>query len=319
MNNKKETEVFRKYKLPDVQAKEPDIGIGLNRVGVKNVKKLIEINRPGDRPYILMATFEALIDLPGSRKGADMSRNMEVIDEILETTTRKKTLKIEDICRDAADLLLDKHEYTTFAEVSMEAEFSVQEKTPVTGKSTQHTAVIIAKAVSTKDKKYGEIGARATGITVCPCSQEMMSARAREKLFSLGLEEQEVEDFLKEIPQAGHSQRGHATIKFESGNSMDVNVIDLIEVARGSMSSKMFNLAKRPDEDYMTYHAHINAMFVEDCVRKMARKVVDEFPNLEGEVIVTMMQSNDESIHQHDAYAECISSLGKLREEIGEN
>jgi len=98
---------------------------------------------------------------------------------------------------------------------------------------------------------------------------------------------------------------------------MDVNVIDLIEIARGSMSSKMFNLAKRPDEDYMTYHAHINAMFVEDCVRKMARKVVDEFPNLEDETIVTMMQSNDESIHQHDAYAERISSLEKLREEIG--
>ena len=263
-----------------------------------------------------MATFEALVDLPGFRKGADMSRNMEVIDEILEIAIQKKTLRIEDICKEAADLLLNKHTYTTRAEVSMEAEFAIREETPVTKKRTQNTAIIIAKAVSEEEKGYEEIGAMVTGITVCPCSQEMMSGRARKKLASLGLGEKEVEEFLEEVPQAGHSQRGHATLKMESKDSSKIDVIDLIEVARESMSSKIFNLAKRPDEDYMTYHAHLNAKFVEDCVRNMAKKVVDKFEHLDDEVIVTMNQSNDESIHQHDAYAERIATMGNLREEI---
>ncbi|MCH2453538.1 MAG: GTP cyclohydrolase MptA [Halobacteriales archaeon] len=302
--------------LPDVQATKPEIEVGLSRVGVKGVKKLIEIERGGERPYVLMATFEALVDLPGFRKGADMSRNMEVIDEILEIAIQKKTLRIEDICKEAADLLLNKHTYTTRAEVSMEAEFAIREETPVTKKRTQNTAIIIAKAVSEEEKGYEEIGAMVTGITVCPCSQEMMSGRARKKLASLGLGEKEVEEFLEEVPQAGHSQRGHATLKMESKDSSKIDVIDLIEVARESMSSKIFNLAKRPDEDYMTYHAHLNAKFVEDCVRNMAKKVVDKFEHLDDEVIVTMNQSNDESIHQHDAYAERIATMGNLREEI---
>ena len=307
---------MKRQELPDVQATKPEIEVGLNRVGVKGVKKLIEIERGGDRPYVLMATFEALVDLPGFRKGADMSRNMEVIDEILEIAIQKKTLRIEDICKEAADLLLNKHTYTTRAEVSMEAEFAIREETPVTKKRTQNTAIIIAKAVSEEEKGYEEIGAMVTGITVCPCSQEMMSGRARKKLASLGLGEKEVEEFLEEVPQAGHSQRGHATLKMESKDSSKIDVIDLIEVARESMSSKIFNLAKRPDEDYMTYHAHLNAKFVEDCVRNMAKKVVDKFEHLDDEVIVTMNQSNDESIHQHDAYAERIATMGNLREEI---
>ena len=307
---------MKRQELPDVQATKPEIEVGLNRVGVKGVKKLIEIERSGDRPYVLMATFEALVDLPGFRKGADMSRNMEVIDEILEIAIQKRTLRIEDICKEAADLLLNKHTYTTRAEVSMEAEFAIREETPVTKKRTQNTAIIIAKAVSEEEKGYEEIGAVGTGITVCPCSQEMMSGRAREKLASLGLGEKEVEEFLEEVPQAGHSQRGHATLKMESKDSSKIDVIDLIEVARDSMSAKIFNLAKRPDEDYMTYHAHLNAKFVEDCVRNMAKKVVDKFEHLDDEVIVTMNQSNDESIHQHDAYAERIATMGSLRGEI---
>ena len=97
---------------------------------------------------------------------------------------------------------------------------------------------------------------------------------------------------------------------------VEINVIELIEIARESMSAKIFNLAKRSDEDYMTYHAHLNAKFVEDCVRNVAKKVVDRFEDLDDEVIVTMIQSNDESIHQHDAYAERIATMGSLREEI---
>src|SRR6056297_4009316 len=91
--------------LPDVQASSPDVTVGLNRVGVTGVEKLVKLGRRDRDPIVLMAEFEVFVDLPATRKGADMSRNMEVIDETLETATSEPTYRVEDVCGDAADVL----------------------------------------------------------------------------------------------------------------------------------------------------------------------------------------------------------------------
>ena len=306
--------------LPDVQANRPDVSVGLNRVGVTGVEKLVEVPRSGGedggRPYVLMATFDVFVDLPDWRKGADMSRNMEVVDELLEEAVAEPRLRIENMCGVAAERLLSRHDYTTQAEVRMEAEFALREETPESGRPTQSTATILASATATEDGTREEIGARVTGMTVCPCSQGMMAGRAAEKLESLGVGEAEVEEFLAEVPQAGHSQRGHATLTVEREGAPEVDFRELIEVARDAMSARIYNLAKRPDEAHMTYHAHLNAKFVEDCVRSMAQGVAERFPDLPDDAVVTMKQSNDESIHQHNAHAERVAELGTLRAEL---
>lgn len=302
--------------LPDVQASEPAVSVGLNRVGVTGVEKLVEIARPDHRPYVLMASFDAFVDLPKWRKGADMSRNMEVVDEILEESVSDQSTRVEEMCGTAAERLLQKHQYTSQAEVQMEAEFALRERTPESGRPTQSTATILAGATAGDDGTREKIGARVTGMTVCPCSQGMMKGRAREQLLELGVGEAEVRAFLDEVPQAGHAQRGHATLLLESEGEPDVDLRDLIEVARDSMSARIYNLAKRPDEDYMTMQAHANAKFVEDCVRAMAEGVAETFPDLDDETVVSMKQSNDESIHQHNAHAERVAELGTLRNEL---
>ncbi|KZN25458.1 GTP cyclohydrolase [Haladaptatus sp. R4] len=308
-----------KGQLPDVQATEPDVTVGLNRVGVTGVEKLVEVARPDKRPYVLTAEFDVLVDLPSWRKGADMSRNMEVVDEVLEDAVEEPTYRLEDVCGDAAERLLEKHDYTSKAEVSMEAEFMVRDRTPESERPTQAMVDVIASATATEEETTEEIGARVTGMTVCPCSQGMMSGRAEEKLLDLGVGEREVKEFLREIPQAGHSQRGHATLTVESAGAPEVDLHELIEVARDSMSARIYNLAKRPDEDHMTFQAHADAKFVEDCVRDMAHGVVDTFPDLPDDAVVTMKQSNDESIHQHNAHAERVAEVGTLREEVAES
>ncbi|WP_135821300.1 GTP cyclohydrolase MptA [Halostella litorea] len=305
--------------LPDVQASSPDVTVGLSQVGVTGVEKLVKIARNGKRPIVLNAEFEVFVDLPSWRKGADMSRNMEVVDEILEDAVSEETYRVEDVCGDAAERLLDKHDYTSKAEVSMEAEYVVRDETPESGKPTQGTVDIIASATATEDGTHEEIGARVTGMTVCPCSQQMMSGRAREKLRELDVAEDDVREFLAEVPQAGHAQRGHATLTVQSEGAPEVDLMELIEVARDSMSARIYNLAKRPDEDHMTYQAHANAKFVEDCVRSMAQGVVREFPDLPDEAVVTMKQSNDESIHQHNAHAERQVEVGTIRRELAED
>jgi GTP cyclohydrolase-4 len=306
------------HQLPDVQASQPDVTVGLSQVGVTGVEKLVKLDRNGKRPIVLMAEFEVFVDLPSGRKGIDMSRNMQVIDETLEAAVSEPSYRVEEVCGDVAERLLEKHEYTSTAEVRMEADYITREETPASGLSTQNTATIIAGAVATEEGTREEIGARVTGMTVCPCSQGMSESRARDTLADLGVDDETVESFLDQVPQPGHSQRGHATLTVTSEGSPDVDLRDVIDVARDAMSARIYNLAKRPDEDHMTYHAHANAKFVEDCVRSLAESVVEEFDHLADDTVIHMKQSNDESIHQHNAHAERELTLEALREEVGE-
>ena len=302
--------------LPDVQATAPDVTVGLNQVGVTGVEKLVKIARSGKRPLVLTAEFEVFVDLPSWRKGADMSRNMEVIDEILEEATREEAYRVEDVCGDAAERLLERHDYTSKAEVSMEAEFMRREQTPASDRETQHTVDILASATATEEGTREEIGAHVVGMTVCPCSQGMSEARAEQKLEDLDVPEETITEFLDAVPQPGHSQRGHATVTVEADGDPEVDLNEIIDIARESMSAKIYNLAKRPDEDHMTYEAHSDAKFVEDCVRAMAEGVVSELDHLADDAVITMIQSNDESIHQHNAHAERVVEMETLREEV---
>ena len=306
------------HQLPDVQASAPDVTVGLSQVGVTGVEKLVKLARRDERPIVLMAEFEVFVDLPSGRKGIDMSRNLATIDEILEEITREEAYRVEDVCGDAAERLLEKHDYTTTAEVSMTAELVTREETPASGLETQSTATIIASATATDEGTRAEIGAEVTGMTVCPCSQGMSESRAREELDRLGVDEETTEAFLEAVPQPGHSQRGHATLTITTDGNPEVDLRDVIDVARDSMSARIYNMAKRPDEDHMTYQAHMDAKFVEDCVRALAEGVLSEFDHLSDDAVIHMKQSNDESIHQHNAHAEREVTMGDLRAELGE-
>jgi len=304
------------HQLPDVQASQPDVTVGLSQVGVTNVDKLVKIARDDKRPFVLMADFEVFVDLPSGRKGVDMSRNMQVIDEILEDAVSEPTYRVEDMCGDVAERLLKKHEYTSTAEVRMTADFVVREDTPASELPTQSTITIVASATATEAGTREEIGAEVVGMTVCPCSQGMSASRARDVLRDLDVDGETIEEFLEQVPQPGHSQRGHATLTVTADGSPEVDLMDIVEIARDSMSARIYNLAKRPDEDYMTYHAHADAKFVEDCVRSMAEQVTEEFDHLPDDAVVKMKQSNDESIHQHNAHAEREVRVGRIRDEL---
>ena len=304
------------HQLPDVQATAPDVTVGLSQVGVTGVEKRVKIARPDARPLIFTAEFEVFVDLPSWRKGADMSRNMEVIDEILEEATREEAYRIEDVCGQAAERLLEKHDYTSKAEVSMEAEFMRREQTPASDRETQHWVDVIASATATEEGTREEVGAHVVGMTVCPCSQGMSASRAQDKLEELDIAEEKIAEFLEDVPQPGHSQRGHATLTIESDGAPDVDLNDVIDVARDAMSAHIYNLAKRPDEDHMTFEAHSDAKFVEDCVRAMADGVLEEFGHLPDDAVIRLSQSNDESIHQHNAHAERVVDMATLRAEV---
>ena len=301
--------------LPDVQATKPEVEVGLNRVGVTDVKKLVKVSRSDDRPLVFTAEFNVYVDLPSERKGIDMSRNMEVTNEVLDDLTREPVYRVEDLCAEIASRLLDRHDYTTRAEVEMEAEYMYREDTPSTEMETQGFADVHASAVANGEGVRKSIGVEVTGTTACPCAQGMMRKDAGDKLRELGLEENRIEEFFEEIPQAAHNQRSRSYLEVEADGDVRVSLDRIIEVARDSMSSRVYNLAKRPDEHSMTREMHENARFVEDVVREMARNVSDSF-ELPDDAVVTMKQENEESIHQHNAYSERVMTFGDLRRQI---
>lgn len=316
------------FNLPDVQACSPDIKINLTRVGVKNVKKLVEVARAGaKRPVVLVSDFHIFVDLPSDIKGANMSRNLETMYEVLEEALSTPTYDVEELCSEIAKRLLLRHTYASTAEVGMKSEYMLKRKTPVM-KMTCHEPVIIfaeARAYHTpsKDQKNGVrirkvIGAVVAGMTTCPCAQELMRRRASEELTKIGIPRGEIDTFLDSIPLATHNQRGRGMISIEVEDDVKVPLDKIIGIIEKSMSAKTYEILKRPDEAKIVEMAHRKPMFVEDCVREMARRVVATLGYLPDDSIVTITQVNEESIHQHDAVAERVASIGELRRELEE-
>ena len=99
-------------------------------------------------------------------------------------------------------------------------------------------------------------------------------------------------------------------------NKQKINGEKLIEIIESSMSSPISELLKRPDENAVVMNAHKNPVFVEDCVRTMNEKILEEFSYLPDDTLITTRQENHESIHRHNAYAEKVSTLGSLKEEL---
>jgi len=305
--------------LPDVQATRSEVAINLSRVGVTNVKKLVKVARPNKRPVILISTFNMYVDLPSDRRGANLSRNFEVIDEVLEDMVKSPVYEIEDLCSEVAKRLLVRHEYATRSEVHMDSELIVKRKTPRTGADSQKVVKVFAKAVAERNEKIQVrkvIGAEVVGITACPCAQEIMKTKAEEELRNLGVNQDVVDKFLMKVPMATHNQRGRGTISIEVLGEHVVPLFTIIDIIERSMSAMTFELLKRIDEYEVVARAHANPKFVEDCVRDMAKNVAAGFPDIPDDSIITMKQVNEESIHQHNAFAELKTTMGKLRSEI---
>ena len=328
--------------LPDVQASSPEIPLNLTRVGVRNVKKLVELARKGGkRPIVLVSTFDIFVDLPSSMKGANLSRNFEAMYEVLESAVNTPFYEIEELCVEVAKRLLQRHKYASVAEVRMRSEFIAKRKTPVTAMECQEPIVIFAEAKAFREESGGypaaeatadaaranesgregvvirkRIGAEVVGVTTCPCAQELMKELAREALKKQGRSEREIEEILSVVPIATHNQRGKGIISIEVDGKYKIPLEKIIRIIGESMSARTYELLKRPDEAFVTMKAHRNPKFAEDCVREMALRVVENFKELPDDAVVRIIQINEESIHQHETVAERIAMLGELRREL---
>ncbi len=303
--------------LIDVQAQRPPVQLGLSRVGVTGVEKVIRLRQNGSE-QLFSARFECVVDLGLDQKGAHMSRFEEVVnDAINKVVLDEAAFKVETLAEHIAQLVRSR-QHARRAEVNVEARFPEHKPAPVSGILTQELYSLHGSAICTELGTRRLVGVTAQGMTACPCAQQLLAGAARTRLEDQGFSDTEIERIFDAVPIATHNQRGLGTVHIGCTEQChdEIDASTLLAIVEQSMSSEIYELMKRSDEAHVVEKAHRRPRFVEDCVREMIRGVVDAFPGLDDRAFVSARQVNLETIHQHNVIAERFGTLGEIRREL---
>ncbi|EQD72846.1 GTP cyclohydrolase MptA, partial [mine drainage metagenome] len=109
--------------MKDVHASAPPPGtLPLRSVGLSGIRKPLSVRR-ADGVHALAVTFAVAVDLPSARKGSDLSRNAEILAEIVDRSVAEPTASLEAACSAIAHELLSRHPSATEATVAARAEY----------------------------------------------------------------------------------------------------------------------------------------------------------------------------------------------------
>ncbi len=282
----------------------------LRSVGVSGIRKPLAVQRP-ERVHTLTATFRAAVDLPSERKGSDLSRNAEVLAEIVDRTALQPVRSLEAACASIARELLQRHAYATEAEVEASAEYFLERGVSDAKRSFEDFA-LFAGAVAARrpdgDPRVRRwIGAEAVGMTACPCAMETCRELLRAEYPLLG------DPRLADLPVISHNQRNRTRLVLELGEDAEVEADAMIAAIEAAQSSPTYAILKRGDEGRVVLDAHRRPKFVEDVLRDLLASLPERFPDLPDSVRARASTSSEESIHKYNVDAAHEVSLGELR------
>jgi GTP cyclohydrolase IV len=325
----------------DVQASRPRTEVSLTRVGVRGIEKVIRVNGAqaavaaagdsvdgGDAApaagevddaagNYFFAELECFVDLNPRQAGVHMSRFEEVVNAAIDEVVLGETLRAEELAAHIAGRIREQQEGLR-AEVTIAARYPETVATPASGLRTQEIYTLCGTAVVSERGTRTLTGVEAQGMTACPCAQELISGRSRQRLAAEGFTDDEIERVLNAVPVATHNQRGIGSLHLgrPEGVELDVDARDLLHIVEQSMSSEIYELMKRSDEVAVVEKAHRNPRFVEDCVREMVRRVAEAYPQLREGGFVLARQENLETIHRHSVFAERSGLLTEILAEL---
>ncbi len=295
----------------DVQSQMVEHRFRITRVGVTGVKKPIVVERPSGR-RTLNATIDVFVDLPYDQKGSHMSRNVEVTGEVVDKSVREPVKGLENLAADMCDMLLDRHEYASYSEVDIKADYFLEKESPK-GRRSLESYKIRAKGEGYRKKDDDTereimkfIGATVVGINACPCAMETVKDEYKKRY-------PKHTRALEELPTITHNQRNKSTLMVEVPNDKEIEVNDIIEILESSVSSPTHEILKREDEAEVVMQAHENPKFVEDIVRDVLSKCLDKYHDYPDSAHIEVKSKSEESIHKHDAFAERVTTFGELR------
>jgi GTP cyclohydrolase IV len=301
----------------DVQASAPTVHVSLSRVGVTNVEKVIRIGPPGEE-QLYYAKLDCFVDLGPKQKGAHMSRFEEVVNDVIgEVVLGESGFKAEQLAQHIAQSVRERQDALR-AEVTIAARYPEHKPAPVSGIATQEIYTLYGSAVASEHGTRRLVGVAAQGMTACPCAQQLVAGRSRERLVADGFTDDEISRIFDAVPVATHNQRGLGTLYIGCPETCrnEIEAADMLAIVEDSMSSEIYELMKRSDEGAVVEKAHRRPRFVEDCVREAIRGVVERYDMLDDESFIASRQENLETIHQHNVVAERFGLLGELRHEL---
>lgn len=250
--------------LKDIQNKQDERGIDIQKVGVKDVQMPLLVERKNDSPQIVNAKARMSVSLERKFKGTHMSRFMEVLNDYSKSN-------LFDLCP-MLECIKNKLSAKS-AEVKFNFTYFVKKESPVSKMSSLMGYDCFFKGKLADNYKF-YLGVKVPVTTLCPCS--------------------------KEISQYGaHNQRALISVNVTYNRDSHIWLEDLISDIEKCGSSPVYPILKRQDEKFVTERAYENPKFVEDVLRDVVLmlKRYDEITSYEVEIEAF------ESIHNHSAWA----------------
>lgn len=301
-------------RVEDLQESTPPAALSLTAAGVVRSAKAIRIGH-GNGERLFQAEIACSADLASSRKGVHMSRFEEGINEAIEEVVLGEALVIEALAERIA-MRVVQAQGASRSRVEIRASYPVVRVTPVSGIESQETYGLMGVAAATPAGARRVVGVSAQGMNACPCAQGLLRAQAEAALEADGFSAEEIDRIVRLVPIATHNQRARGTLYLGAPGTVAIDADDLIRIVEESMSSEIYELLKRTDEQYVVDRAHRRPRFVEDSVREMVRLAAAAHPGLPDDAFLWAHQENFETIHTHDVQAERSGLLGEIRAEL---
>ncbi|HCY9396078.1 GTP cyclohydrolase FolE2 [Staphylococcus aureus] len=262
------TKPTTKNEMTDLQSTHKDFLFEIEEVGIKNLVYPVLVDQ-----YQTAGTFSFSTSLTKDEKGINMSRIIESVEKHYDNGIELEFNTLYQVLR-----TLQTNMKQNAAGVDVSGKWFFDRYSPTTNiKAVGNADVTYGLAIDGDKVTRKELTIEATVTTLCPCSKEISEYSA-------------------------HNQRGVVTVK--TYINKDQGIVDdyknkILDAMEANASSILYPILKRPDEKRVTERAYENPRFVEDLIRLIAADLV-EFDWLDGFDIECR---NEESIHQHDAFA----------------
>ena len=259
--------------LRDIHSERDTRRLALDRAGVKGLRyPICVLDRERGQQHTV-AEIDMSVSVPQRRKGAHMSRFVELLNK------HRREIDIRKFRSLCAELRKD-HDAEA-AHVTVRFPYFIEKRAPVSGeRGLVDYACTFGASVTTATSRRGParegsdlwVAVDVPVTSLCPCSKAISKHGA-------------------------HNQRSLVSVRVWFAKFFWIE--DLIALVEESASSELYALLKRPDEKYVTERAYERPRFVEDLVREVGTRLRADANFTRWEVEAESF----ESIHAHNAYA----------------
>lgn len=262
--------------MKDIQQELPNLPIQINTVGIKNFKLPIFILTREDGFQHTVADIDAFVSLQANKKGINMSRLPIGLQKFVgKQLDAKMIAKIAKYIRQKSE--------AEQCQLIYRFPYFIRKIAPVSNEIGLVYYNIVFNIIEKENNINFKMSVETTGMSLCPCSKEISDG------------------------QGAHCQRSKINIEIQPLEDHFIWIEDIIEISEKSCACSIYSVLKRPDEKFVTQYSYNNPHFVED----IGRSCYEKLQNRKDISWFKIEVSNEESIHQHDAY--CKIESGEIK------